>query len=121
SLDEAFLDISDLVSTDRGGEALARWLKLEVKRVTGLNVSIGLATCKTIAKIASDAGKPNGFVVVPPGTEAAYLEPLPVRALWGIGPKAEVRLKHGGITTIGQIARADASRLELLLGSQGPF
>lgn len=117
SLDEAFLDVTELAATDRGGEAIARWLKSEVRRTTGLVVSIGVATGKAVAKIASDAGKPDGLVFVPPGTEAVYLAPMPARALWGIGPKAEERLSKAGISTIGGLAAADPKLLEGLLGS----
>lgn len=121
SLDEAFLDITDRVSTERGAEAMARWLKLEVKRATGLVVSVGLGTSKSVAKIASDAGKPDGFVIVRPGEEEAFLAPLPARALWRIGPKAEERLASAGISTIGALAAADPVLLQSLLGSWGPL
>ncbi len=137
SLDEAFLDVTEVVwppaptpdpltltlspyEGERGyekGEAIARWLKTEVRRTTGLIVSIGVGTGKAVAKIASDAGKPDGLVVVPAGTEAVYLAPLPARALWGIGPKAEERLTKAGITTIGGLASADPKLLERLLGA----
>jgi len=76
---------------------------------------------KTIAKIASDMRKPDGLVVVPPGDEAAFLEPLPVRSLWGIGPKTEARLAGAGIRTVGQLARAPAETLATQFGSQAAF
>jgi DNA polymerase-4 len=92
-----------------------------VRRVTALNVSIGVATNKTVAKIASDAGKPDGFVVVAAGGEAAFLAPMPVRALWGVGPRAEEALVAAGIQTIGELAAAGAGVLERVLGSRGPI
>lgn len=121
SLDEAFLDVSEQVARYGGGEALGRWLKAEVKRATGLTVSIGVGANKTVAKVASDAGKPDGLVVVPEGSEAGYLAPLPSRALWGVGPKAEGVLSAAGIVTVGDIARAETAALERLLGSRGPY
>jgi DNA polymerase-4 len=121
SLDEAFLDVSEQVDSYGGPEALGRWLKDEVKRATGLTLSIGVGSNKTVAKVASDAGKPDGLVYVPRGTEAAFLAPLPARALWGVGPKAEAALRSAGITTVGDIARAELATLERVLGSRGPF
>ena len=121
SLDEAFLDVTGQVEGYGGPEALARYLKAEVRRATGLTVSIGVGSNKTVAKIASDMGKPDGLIVVPPGQEAAFLETLPVRALWGIGPKAEAALAASGIGSVGQLAGADPLELERLFGSRGPI
>lgn len=120
SLDEAFLDVSEQVDFHGGAGMLARNLKDEVKESTGLTLSIGAGTNKTVAKIASDMDKPDGLVVVAPGTEAAFLEPLWTRALWGVGPKTESILTRAGIRTVGQLARANRSLLERLLGSRGP-
>ena len=119
SLDEAFLDITARVGAYGSAAAAGRWLKAEVRRATALNVSIGAATNKTVAKIASDAGKPDGLVVVPPGGERAFLALLPIRALWGVGPKAEAALVAAGIRTIGELAETDAGRLGRLLGPRG--
>lgn len=121
SLDEAFLDATEQVASRGGAEALGRWLKDEVKRQTGLTISIGIGTNKTVAKVASDADKPDGLVVVAPGTEAAFLAPLPTRALWGVGPKAETALRTAAIKTVADIASADIATLERLLGSRGAF
>ena len=118
SLDEAFLDVTDAVGREENCDALGRRLKLEVKQTTGLTISVGGGSNKTVAKVASDAGKPDGLVVVPRGQEAAFLDPLPTRALWGIGPKAEARLASGGIHTVGELARAEIGNLEKLLGSR---
>ena len=119
SLDEAFLEVSEHADAYGGPESLARYLKTEVKERTGLTLSVGVATNKLVAKVASDIGKPDGLVVVPPGTEAAFLAPLKTRALWGVGPKAEIALSAAGFQTIGQIAVAEPARLEVALGSRG--
>ena len=117
SMDEAFLDATD-VEGFANDEALGRYIKALVKERTGLVVSIGIGANKTIAKIASDAGKPDGLVVVERGGEAAFLAPLPVRALWGIGPKSEGGLARAGIRTIGDLAALDAAAAQRLLGSR---
>lgn len=76
---------------------------------------------KTVAKIATDLGKPDGLVVVLPGTEADFLAPLPARALWGVGPKSEEALRRAGIQTIGDVASARPDLLQTTLGSRGPI
>jgi DNA polymerase-4 len=119
SLDEAFLDVTKRVTRYQNVEAVARRLKMDVKAGTKLTVSVGAASNKTVAKIASDMGKPDGLVIVPRGGEAEFLAPLPVRALWGIGPRGEEILKAAGYETIGQLAEAESSRLESMLGSRG--
>jgi DNA polymerase-4 len=119
SLDEAFLDVTGRHQEYGGAGALAARLKRDVKTETGLTVSIGVATNKTVAKIASDMKKPDGLVIVPPGHEARFLAPLPVRALWGIGPKTEEVLVREGFATAGDLARAGARRLESLFGKRG--
>ena len=119
SLDEAFLAASQQADRYGGPESLARYLKAEVKDRTGLTLSAGVAANKLVAKIASDRSKPDGLIVVPPGNEAAFLTPLKTRALWGVGPKAEIALSAAGFHTIGQIAAAEPARLEAALGSRG--
>jgi DNA polymerase-4 len=121
SLDEAFLDISGWVDDGAAPLDIARSLKEDVKAKTGLNVSIGAGTSKSVAKVASDAGKPDGLVIVPTGEEASFLAPMPVRALWGVGPKTEIQLTRLGIRTIGDLARLDDSAAERLLGSRGRY
>jgi len=116
SVDEAFLDVTASVRLFGDGEAIARRIKAQIRQETQLTASVGVATAKLIAKIASDLRKPDGLVVVPPGTERAFLAPLPVRRLWGIGPKMEERLARLGIHTIGQLADAKVTRL---LGTHG--
>ena len=106
SLDEAYLDITERVQADnRAPLAVALRLKSQVSLETGLTVSVGAATSKSVAKIASDIRKPDGLVVVEPGDERAFLEPLAVDKLWGIGPKTAEKLRRSGIETIGQLAR----------------
>ncbi len=119
SIDEAFLDV-------RGSEALfgpapeiARRIKREVVDATGLTVSVGVATTKLVAKVGSDLRKPDGLVVVDPGQEAAFLAPLEIRRLWGIGPKTAERLHGLGIRTIGELAALPIETLTRALGDHG--
>jgi len=119
SLDEAFLDATEQVGTFGGPESVGRHLKAEVRKRTGLTLSVGIGANKLVAKVASDMEKPDGLVIVPPGGEAAFLAPLKVRALWGVGPKAEAVLNNAGFHTIGQIAAASPPQLETALGSRG--
>ena len=118
SLDEAFLDVTDVVKDSGAAGALAQYLRTQVKAQTGLTLSVGVGANKTVAKIASDLEKPDGLVVVAPGQEESFLEPLPVRSLWGIGPRTEVLLTSLGIRTVGQLAQADGVRLEKVFGSR---
>ena len=95
SLDEAYLDITEAVEEGAFPLTLALDLKQRIMADTGLAISIGIGTCKSVAKIASDLEKPDGLVVVVPGDEATFLSPLPVSELPGIGPKAVGRLNGG--------------------------
>ena len=104
SLDEAYLDVTEAVEQGDPPLAVALDLKQQVREETGLTVSVGVATNKSVAKIASDMDKPDGLVVVPPGEEAGFLAPLAVGKLWGIGPKTAERLRGEGVETIGQLA-----------------
>ena len=119
SLDEAFLDISGTERLFGPPAELARRLRAEVRGETGLVVSVGIAPVKMVAKIASDLAKPDGLLEVPADRVREFLEPLPVGRLWGVGPVARGRLEAGGFHTVGDLARADAARLEALLGSWG--
>jgi DNA polymerase IV len=121
SLDEAFLDISGWIRDGAEPEIIGRTLKDEVKSNTGLTLSVGIGGNKSVAKIASDLRKPDGLVVVAAGTEAAFLAPMPVRALWGVGPKTEATLTRAGIRTIGDLARRTVADARRLLGSSGEF
>jgi len=104
SLDEAYLDVTG--SRLRFGEPaqVAARLRDEILATTGLHASFGVAGSKVVAKVASAHEKPRGFVVVPPGEEAAFLAPLPLRALPGLGPAAEAALGSVGVSTLGQLA-----------------
>ncbi len=118
SMDEAFVACGD-VSLDEA-ISLARTVRDEVLEKTGLTVSAGVASGKLIAKIASDNCKPNGLLAIAPGDEEAFLAPLPVGRLWGIGPKTAMRLQTLGITTIGEVAALDDARAKTVFGSWGP-
>jgi nucleotidyltransferase/DNA polymerase involved in DNA repair len=119
SIDEAFLDVTASRRALGTGEAIARRLKEEIRGFTRLTASVGVATCKLVAKIASDLRKPDGLVLVAPGTEAAFLAPLAVRRLWGVGPKTEEGLAGLGVRTIGDLAALPASALSRRLGTHG--
>ncbi|MFQ6058414.1 MAG: DNA polymerase IV [Anaerolineae bacterium] len=119
SIDEAFLDLTE--SQARWGPAadIARQIQRRIKEEIGLSASLGVASNKLVAKIASDQGKPGGLVVVPPGQEAAFLAPLPVEKLWGVGKVTARRLHALGVTTIGDLARLPLAQLRGELGSHG--
>jgi DNA polymerase IV len=119
SLDEAFLDITGTAHLFGGPEACGRDLKRAVREQVGLVISVGLASNKLCAKVASDLRKPDGFVVVPRGGEAAFLAPLPLKRLWGVGPKTQQVLEDLGMRTIGDLANADLALLEAKLGEHG--
>jgi nucleotidyltransferase/DNA polymerase involved in DNA repair len=119
SIDEAFLDVTASQRLFGPAEAIGRTLKARIRSELGLVASIGLAPNKFLAKVASDLGKPDGFVVVPPGREREFLDPLPISRLWGVGPKTEARLNGLGLQTIGRIAQMPIETLEAMLGSGG--
>lgn len=124
SIDEAFLDVSDL---PQSGLDIARNLQQAVHRETQLPCSLGVASNKLVAKIATNTAKashrgntpPNAILEVPAGQEAKFLSPLPVRALWGVGPKTAARLSELGIQTIGDLARMPEKNLIQLFGKYG--
>jgi DNA polymerase-4 len=124
SVDEAFLDLSDLPES---GETLARNIQQYIVDHFNLPCSIGVSTSKLVAKIATDVGKaskrsafpPQAITVVPPGQEAEFLSPLPTKALWGIGPKTSDRLASLDIHTIGDITRIPKQDLITSLGKFG--
>jgi nucleotidyltransferase/DNA polymerase involved in DNA repair len=119
SIDEAFLDVTASRRAFGTGEQVARQLKQAIQKEERLTASVGVASSKLVAKIASDLEKPDGLVVVPPGDEAAFLAPLPVRRLWGVGPKLEEALLRVGVHTIGDLARLPEKTLERRLGNHG--
>ncbi len=119
SLDEAFLDVSDVVSDGRGPGIIAAELRREVKEKLGLTISVGVATSRSVAKIASDFDKPDGLTIVPAGTERDFLAPLPASRLWGIGPKTAQRLEAEGVYTIGDLAAKPRSWFDAQFGKTG--
>ncbi|MDT8286041.1 MAG: DNA polymerase IV [Elusimicrobiales bacterium] len=119
SVDEAFLDITLSAHLFGGPREACLRLKARVSELTGLTCSVGLAPTKMCAKIASDLRKPDGFVTVPSGGEAAFLAPLDISKLWGLGPKTAASLRVIGLNTIGELAACPVERLEYL-GSAGP-
>ena len=119
SIDEAFLDVTGSARALGTGAEIAVRLKQGIREETLLTASVGVAASKLVAKIASDMRKPDGLVVVPPGEEEAFLAPLPVRRLWGVGPKMEEALARLGVVTIGDLAALEPGRLERRLGTHG--
>ena len=119
SIDEAFLDVTASQRLFGPAGEIGRTLKKRIRLELGLVASIGLAPNKFLAKVGSDLGKPDGFVVVAPGNEHGFLEPLPISRLWGVGPKTETRLHHMGFRTVGQIALTPVETLEAALGQAG--
>jgi DNA polymerase-4 len=121
-IDEGYLDLGTVSSDFTHARAVASAIQTAVRGRTSLTCSLGVATSKVVCKIASDRRKPGGITVVPPGTEARFLAPLPVRLLPGVGPRAEERLRSAAVGTIGALAAlADAELRTLLPGSLGPL
>ncbi|MEI2703935.1 MAG: DNA polymerase IV [Ilumatobacteraceae bacterium] len=116
SIDEAFLDVSGSIHLFGDGATIGTEIRSRVRSRVGLPISVGVASTKHLAKVASQVAKPDGLVVVPHGHERAFLEPLPVGLLWGVGPVTEAKLAGRGIHTIGQMAAADHGMLRSLLG-----
>lgn len=119
SLDEAFLDMSGAERLFGPPTEIGREIKARVLDATGLNVSVGVASTKYVAKVASAHDKPDGLTVVPHGGAVDWLAPLPVSRLWGAGPKTVPRLHDLGLATIGDVAAADAGFLVEHLGAAG--
>ncbi len=105
SLDEAFLDVTSSLSLFGDGQAIARRIKEEIRDELGLVASVGVAPNKFLAKLASDLDKPDGLVVVPTDAIEAFLEPLPVSRLWGVGKVSNRDLAEMGVHTIGDLRR----------------
>ena len=119
SIDEAFLDVTGSAALFGDGPSIARQIKDAVRDEVGLTVSVGVARTKLVAKIASDLRKPDGLVVVPSGEEAAFLAPLPISRLWGVGQKTATALADYGVRTIGDLAALPPDLLERRFGKHG--
>jgi DNA polymerase-4 len=116
SLDEAFIDVTGSRALLGPPLAIGRLLKDRVRAGTGLAVSVGIGPGKMVAKIASDLGKPDGLLEVPPDRVEAFLRPLAVGRLWGVGPVTEATLRQAGITTIGELAARSPGELAAVVG-----
>ena len=116
SIDEAFLDVTGSVHLFGPPADIARAIRRRVRGEIGLPVSVGVARTKHLAKIASQVAKPDGLIVVEPDQERAFLDPLPVGLMWGVGPVTRARLAATGIHTIGHLATAPEPILQGLLG-----
>ena len=117
-IDEGYLDLASVDPDARRARAIAEAVQAAVRAATSLSCSLGVASCKVVAKVASDRRKPGGLTVVPPGKEAAFLAPLDVRTLPGIGPRAEERLRTAGVDTVGALASLDDAMLGALIGGK---
>jgi DNA polymerase-4 len=121
-IDEGYLDLGTVTPAFTGARAVAEAVQTSVRAATSLSCSLGVSTSKVVCKVASDRRKPGGITVVPPGKEASFLAPFAVRALPGVGPKAEQRLAAAGVKTIGGLAAlADGELRVVLPGSIGPL
>ena len=119
-IDEGYLDVEAVAGEFRRARDVAEAVQAAVRASTRLSCSLGVATCKVVAKVASDRRKPGGLTVVPPGRERAFLAPFDVRLLPGVGPRAEARLVRAGVTTIGRLADlADDELSRLVPGKIG--
>jgi DNA polymerase-4 len=116
SIDEAFLDVGGLRQLAGTPAEIAARLRREVRRRVGLPITVGVARTKFLAKVASGVAKPDGLLLVPPDGELAFLHPLPVERLWGVGPVTAGKLRDRGITTVGQVARLGEATLVAMLG-----
>jgi DNA polymerase IV len=114
-MDEGYLDVGEVASDYGRARVVAEAVQAAVRGATSLSCSLGVASCKVVAKVASDRKKPGGITVVPAGREAAFLAPFPVRLLPGVGPRAEERLDAAGIERIGELAALPDRELAGLL------
>jgi DNA polymerase IV len=120
SVDEAFIDLTGTETLWGPPPEAVRRIKARIRSETGLTASAGLAANKFIAKVASELGKPDGLVVVPPGREPEFLAPLPIERLWGVGKATAKELQALGVGTIGQLQRTPPRALATRLGPHGP-
>ena len=118
SLDEAFLDLTTVVDGFPTARSVASGIKARVRSETGLVITIGGGVSKTVAKVASQVGKPDGLTLIPPGAEREFLAPLDIDLISGIGPKTAGSLRTGGINVIGDLASAAEDTLQGILGNR---
>jgi DNA polymerase-4 len=116
SIDEAFLDVAGLWRVSGAPVEIAARLRREVRERVGLPITVGVARTKFLAKVASAVAKPEGLLLVPADGELAFLHPLPVERLWGVGAVTSAKLRGRGISTVGQVAALDETALIALLG-----
>ena len=119
SIDEAFLDVAGTETLHGSPERIAIGIRADIRTELGLGASVGVASTRLVAKIASDLRKPDALVVVPAGTEAEFLDPLPIARLWGVGAKTRSVLADHGVRTIGDLARLPPDVLRRRLGEHG--
>jgi DNA polymerase-4 len=116
SIDEAFLDVGGLAKISGTPPEIAARLRRDVRERVGLPITVGVARTKFLAKVASGVAKPDGLLVVPPDGELAFLHPLPVERLWGVGPVTAGKLRDRGITRVGQVAGLGEAALVSMVG-----
>jgi DNA polymerase-4 len=116
SIDEAFLDVGGLRRIAGDPVQIAARLRVQVRERVGLPITVGVARTKFLAKVASQEAKPDGLLLVPPGRELAFLHPLPVRRLWGVGAKTAEKLHCHGIETVAEVAELGETTLAALVG-----
>ena len=116
SIDEAFLDVGGLRRISGTPTEIAVRLRSDVRERVGLPITVGVARTKFLAKVASGVAKPDGLLAVPPDGELAFLHPLPVERLWGVGPVTAGKLRDRGIKTVGEVARLAEAALVSMLG-----
>ncbi|MEU0498241.1 DNA polymerase IV [Mycobacterium sp. NPDC006124] len=116
SVDEAFLDVSGLLRVSGTPVQIGARLRERVREQVGLPITVGIARTKFLAKVASQEGKPNGLLLVPPDRELEFLHPLPVRRLWGVGAKTADKLHAHGIHTVADVAELSESMLGSIVG-----
>ena len=120
SLDEAFLDVTGCTQLFGSAEKIGRAIKRQIKEQLGLVASVGIASNKFLAKLASDLEKPDGFVIITEENKQQILDPLPVSRIWGVGKVTEKALKSKGVNTIKQLRQAPPQVLQGILGNQAP-
>ncbi|HEX5259843.1 MAG TPA: DNA polymerase IV, partial [Gaiellales bacterium] len=116
SIDEAFLDVRGMERIAGTPVEIALRLRRAVRRQLGLPITVGVARTKFLAKVATGVAKPDGLLIVSPEREFAFLHPLPIERLWGVGPATSRRLRAHGIATVGEVARLDADTLVSMVG-----